>query len=210
MCDCAIDDIDALNAVLAKFPDMLVYRHVDAALFGGYLPFTDHRDMLDCNKHPFESIAVSGHKFFGTKNPSGFFITKREVYDQQTDNGVQYLKSDMKMINCSRNAMGALQLWWLIKKVGEAKWAEYAEKMLSLTPYMLINSRDASLLSGKLSHFIVMQQMDKAFIDKFIADLKKFTIDRELPDALPVVHENNRILYSSDGHKYIAVNRRYK
>lgn len=213
----AIDDIDSLNAVLAKFPDMPVYRHIDAALFGGYLPFTDHRDMLDCNKHPFESIAVSGHKFFGTKNPSGFFITKREIYDQQTDNGVQYLKSDMRMINCSRNAMGALQLWWLIKKVGEAKWAEYADKILSLTrymvnelrkidypcfvndlsntvvidhpgkymvrTYMLINSRDASLLSGKLSHLIVMQQMNKAYIDKFIADLKKYTIDGELPPS---------------------------
>lgn len=215
----AIDDIDSLNAVLAKYPDMLVYRHVDAALFGGYLPFTEHRGLLDCSKHPFESIAVSGHKFFGTKNPSGFFITKREVYDQQTDNGVQYLKSDMKMINCSRNSMGALQLWWLIRKAGEAKWTEYADKVLSLTrymvnelrrigypcfvndlsntividhpgkymvrTYMLINSRDANLLGGKLSHFIVMQQMDKAYIDKFIADLKKYTIGGELPPDSP-------------------------
>ena len=49
--------------------------------------------------------------------------------------------------------------------------------------YMLINTRDASLLSGKLSHFIIMQQMDKAYIDKFVADLKKYTIDGELPPS---------------------------
>lgn len=42
----AIDDIEALNAVLAKHPEMAVYRHVDAALFGGYLPFTEHRKMV--------------------------------------------------------------------------------------------------------------------------------------------------------------------
>ena len=39
----AIDDMEALNAVLAKHPNLAVYRHVDAALFGGYLPFTRYR-----------------------------------------------------------------------------------------------------------------------------------------------------------------------
>ncbi|MBR6035026.1 MAG: hypothetical protein IKP39_03110 [Paludibacteraceae bacterium] len=34
----AIDDMKALNEVLARHPNMAVYRHVDAALFGGYLP----------------------------------------------------------------------------------------------------------------------------------------------------------------------------
>ena len=40
----AIDDQKALNEVLARHNEMAVYRHVDAALFGGYLPFTEHRD----------------------------------------------------------------------------------------------------------------------------------------------------------------------
>ena len=38
----AIDNQQELNAVLARHPEIDVYRHVDAALFGGYLPFTKY------------------------------------------------------------------------------------------------------------------------------------------------------------------------
>ncbi|MBR3246230.1 MAG: hypothetical protein IKF90_26580, partial [Parasporobacterium sp.] len=69
------DDMDALNAVLDKYPDLVVYRHIDAALFGGYLPYTEYRDVLNKKIHPFDSIAISGHKFFGIDEPAGFFLT---------------------------------------------------------------------------------------------------------------------------------------
>ena len=78
-----IDDQDALNAVLAKHPDIEVYRHVDAALFGGFLPYTKYRDAVNRNVHPFDSIAISGHKFFGMDEPAGLFLTtmeSREIY----------------------------------------------------------------------------------------------------------------------------------
>jgi histidine decarboxylase len=43
----AIDDMDTLNAVLDRHTEIpAVYRHVDAALFGGYLPFTEHSQMV--------------------------------------------------------------------------------------------------------------------------------------------------------------------
>ena len=43
----AIDDQPTLNKVLAKYPNMPVYRHLDAALFGGYLPFSRYRCMVN-------------------------------------------------------------------------------------------------------------------------------------------------------------------
>ena len=62
----AIDDMPALNSVLHRHSELpAIYRHVDAALFGGYLPFTRHRQLVSSKKMGFESIAVSGHKFFG-------------------------------------------------------------------------------------------------------------------------------------------------
>lgn len=43
----AINDMETLNAVLDRHTEILaVYRHVDAALFGGYLPFTEHSQMV--------------------------------------------------------------------------------------------------------------------------------------------------------------------
>ena len=132
----AIDDMQALNAVLAKHPSMLVYRHVDAALFGGYLPFTKHQKMVSSKDQHFESIAISGHKFFGIDSPSGLFLCKREVYDNQNNYNVTYLNSNMKMINCSRDAVQPLKFWWLIQRVGYDQWCQQAEQMMACAAYL--------------------------------------------------------------------------
>ena len=131
----AIDDQAALNAVLAKYPGMEVYRHVDAALFGGYLPFTEHRDMVDKRVLNYQSIAISGHKFFGMDEPNGLLLTTREVYDNQTQFDVPYLNADMKMISCSRSSTSALKFWWLIKNVGSIQWEKDAAQLLDNTAY---------------------------------------------------------------------------
>ncbi len=132
----AIDDMEALNAVLAKYPDMAVYRHVDAALFGGYLPFTKYQQMVSSKDMHFESIAISGHKFFGIDSPSGLFLCTREVYDNQHNYNVTYLNGNMKMINCSRDAVQPLKFWWLIQKVGYDQWSKQANGMIECTAYL--------------------------------------------------------------------------
>ena len=132
----AIDDMKALNEVLNKHPKIAVFRHVDAALFGGYLPFTQHKDMVSCKEIGFESIAISGHKFFGIDSPCGLYLCTRETYDNQTNFDVAYLNSNMKMINCSRDAVQPLKFWWLIQKVGYEGWSEQANKLLECTDYL--------------------------------------------------------------------------
>lgn len=133
----AIDDMPALNAVLDSHPEIpAVYRHVDAALFGGYLPFTDHRAMVSHEAMRFQSIAVSGHKFFGIDSPSGLFLCTRDTYDCQTDYNVTYLKRDMRMINCSRDAVQPLKFWWLIQKVGTDGWTSQARNIMECTAYL--------------------------------------------------------------------------
>ena len=132
----AIDDQEALNAVLDKHPNLQVFRHVDAALFGGYLPFTKHKDMVSQKKMRFDAIAVSGHKFFGIDSPCGLFLCTRETYDNQNDFNVTYLNGDMKMINCSRDAVQPLKFWWLIQTVGYDKWAEQATRMMENKAYL--------------------------------------------------------------------------
>lgn len=132
----AIDDQKALNAILDRHPGMEVYHHVDAALFGGYLPFSRFCDVLNRNNTPFESISVSGHKFFGMDEPAGFFLTTKEIYHNQTQFDIAYLNEDMKMIACSRSAVTPLKFWWLIRNVGAARWHEQAEQMLECTAYL--------------------------------------------------------------------------
>ncbi len=126
----AVDDQDALNAVLAKYPDMAVYRHLDSALFGGYLPYTMYRDTVDRRVHPFDSIAISGHKFFGMDEPSGIFITTMEVKNQQNPYNVPYLNGNMPMINCSRSAVSPMKLWWILKHTSRESFEAQANAML--------------------------------------------------------------------------------
>ncbi|MBQ0024553.1 MAG: aminotransferase class V-fold PLP-dependent enzyme [Bacteroidales bacterium] len=132
----AIDDQKALNAVLDKYPQMAVYRHVDAALFGGYLPFTSKRELVNRRELHFNSITVSGHKFFGMDEPSGIFFTTKKVLDNQSKNDIPYLNQDMKAISCTRSAVNPLKFWWLINKVGFKKWCEEAETILENTAYL--------------------------------------------------------------------------
>ena len=133
----AIDDQKALNAVLASHPEIpAVYRHVDAALFGGYLPFSPYRELVDRDTMHYESISVSGHKFFGLDSPSGLFICTKEIYDNQVDYNVPYLNSNMRMINCSRDALDPLKFWWLTKSIGHTGWTFQAAKLLAQRDYL--------------------------------------------------------------------------
>ena len=132
----AIDNQDELNAVLARHEDMAVYRHVDAALFGGYLPFTEFGDLVNMKKVGYESISVSGHKFFGIDSPCGLFITTRDIYDNQSSFDVPYLNANMRMINCSRSGIEPLKFWWLIKTVGDEGWTGQARMIMENTEYL--------------------------------------------------------------------------
>ncbi len=133
----AIDDMPTLNAVLDRHPEIpAIYRHVDAALFGGYLPFTEHRMMVSHEAMRFESIAISGHKFFGIDSPSGLFFCTRDVYENQADFNVTYLNSNMRMISCSRDAVQPLKFWWIIQKVGTEGWTEQAANIMRCTAYL--------------------------------------------------------------------------
>ena len=132
----AIDDQKALDDVLARHEGMAVYRHVDAALFGGYLPFTEYKDLVDRRKTGFDSISVSGHKFFGIDSPCGLFITTRDVYDNQSTYDISYLNANMRMINCSRSGIEPLKFWWLMKTVGDEGWTEQAAKIFENTRYL--------------------------------------------------------------------------
>lgn len=132
----AIDDQKALDDVLARHEGMAVYRHVDAALFGGYLPFTEYKDLVDRRKTGFDSISVSGHKFFGIDSPCGLFITTRDVYDNQSTYDISYLNANMRMINCSRSGIEPLKFWWLMKTVGDEGWTEQAARIFENMRYL--------------------------------------------------------------------------
>ena len=77
----AMDSVDQIQSVL-KFDES--YLHLDAALFGGYLPHTNGKKEVvyksETSQRRYDSLAISCHKFFGFPSPAGLFITTQTNY----------------------------------------------------------------------------------------------------------------------------------
>ena len=131
-----IDDQLAINEIIKEVNPPAVYRHVDAALFGGYLPFSEYAELVDRRVCEFDSIAVSGHKYFGIDEPCGMFFTTREVLAEQNPYEISYLNGSMPMINCSRSALNPLKFYWIMKNTGEEGFRAQTKAMLDNTAYL--------------------------------------------------------------------------
>jgi len=132
----ATDDQAAINKVLEELKPIAVYKHLDAALFGGYLPFTEYKDIVNMKKQGYDSIAISGHKFFGVDEPCGLFLSRKEVIESQKAFKVEYLNIDMPLISCSRSAVAPLKFYWILGHVGFDKFVQEAKSMLDNTKYL--------------------------------------------------------------------------
>lgn len=131
----ATDDIKAIKNIMEESNLPAYYIHVDAVLFGGYLPFTKYKDLVSMEKQGYDSVAISGHKFFGVDEPCGLFLATKEVIESQTAAKVEYLHNDMPLISCSRSGLAPLKFYWIIKYLGFEKLKEEAELMLEHTEY---------------------------------------------------------------------------
>ena len=111
--------IDPIDAIQAKLKGRTAYLHLDAALFGGYLPHTAFAgDLLHTIVDPisktklqrYDSIAVSCHKFFGFPSPAGLFITTRTNFESfraqfSQIHDPEYIQQVPGTITCSRDAV---------------------------------------------------------------------------------------------------------
>ena len=77
-----MDDQAAIRRILRAKHRAPVYIHSDAALFGGFLPYVNEEaaQLVHQQTQKFDSIVVSGHKFFGFDEPVGVFICTRETF----------------------------------------------------------------------------------------------------------------------------------
>ena len=164
-----VDNMDELNAVFAKYPNIQVYRHLDAALFGGYLPYSEYKDYINRKIHPFDSIAISGHKFFGMDEPAGFYITSKEVLNNQNPNNVPYLDCDMPMINCSRSSLSPLKLWWILKHTSKEDFIEQTSIMMENAKWLKheLEKLNWPVWLQPMSNTVYFAQPPEAIVNKY-------------------------------------------
>lgn len=141
----AVDNIDFIQDKLSGVPS---YLHLDAALFGGYLPFTPHASEIlyqskqANNSGRYDSIAVSCHKFFGFASPAGLFVTKQSLYSEFNElfsriHNPEYIHHVPGTITCSRDAVKPAEFYFYTTPSAIARQTEDARLMLENTAWFL-------------------------------------------------------------------------
>lgn len=167
----AIDDQAAIRKILQKKHNGPVYVHLDAALFGGFLPYLDSHASQLVNRqiHKFDSIAVSGHKFFGFDEPMGIYISTRDAFKNLNPNYIGYLDDSVPTITCSRSALASLKFWWKINSTSSEEFQKQAKAILINAECFLRSMRNARIKAWKnsYSNIIFFEKPSKAVQKKY-------------------------------------------
>ncbi|MBO6120197.1 MAG: aminotransferase class V-fold PLP-dependent enzyme [Lachnospiraceae bacterium] len=174
-----IDDMQTIKKIVEEVNPPAAYYHVDAALFGGYLAFSDYSNEVNKKICGYDSISVSGHKFFGCDEPCGLFFTTKEIIDYQNPNNVPYLIGSVPTILCSRSAISPLKIYYTLKRYGVEGLRKQVKQMFENVVY-LKNKLDEigwpSWISCKESNIVFFKKIDDALMKKYF--LARATDDR--------------------------------
>ncbi len=176
----AVDNIDAIQAKLVDHPS---YVHVDAALFGGYLPFTRHAAEVSCQPDDeaapsrYDSIAVSCHKFFGFPSPAGLFVTRQGLYDEFNElfgqiHNPEYIHHVPGTITCSRDGVKPAEFYYFTTPPALAQQSDDARSILKNTKYFLDQLQThfpqlSAVRANPLSNTVFFRTPGKAIVEKY-------------------------------------------
>jgi len=193
----ARDDVAKIKNILKKLAIQHYYIHADAALSGTYSALIEPRPAFDFEDGA-DSIAISGHKFFGSPMPCGVVVVKKSNRDRIA-RSVAYIGSVDTTITGSRNGHSPLFLWHTIKRLGieglkrramhsleTAAYTEMKLKALGIsawrnpnaitvcfpTPSLTICKKWQLATENGNTHIICMPNVSQEHIDLFIADLE--------------------------------------
>ena len=143
--------IDSVDEIQAKLKGRESYLHLDAALFGGYLPHTNFAAELlheaadpvtGKKRQRYDSIAVSCHKFFGFPSPAGLFITPRTNFEAflapfSKIHDPEYVHQVPGTITCSRDAVKPAEFYFFSTESAFAQQTTDAKAILDNAAYLL-------------------------------------------------------------------------
>ncbi|HBV21878.1 MAG TPA: histidine decarboxylase, partial [Nitrosomonas sp.] len=139
--------IDPIDDIQSKLKGREFYLHLDAALFGGYLPHTSFAGEVLHTRSPdqparYHSIAVSCHKFFGFPSPAGLFITIQSIFDEfEAQFGKihdpEYILQVPGTITCSRDSVKPAEFHFFSSEQDFSRQTIDAQNMMDNANYLL-------------------------------------------------------------------------
>lgn len=195
----AIDPIDAIHQVLQNHPSFL---HLDAALFGGYLPHTAHADQVACQPAGdsalrYDAIAVSCHKFFGFPSPAGLFITTANHFEEFNHyfsriHNPEYIHHVPGTITCSRDSVKPAEFYYFSTPEVLQTLAHDAQAMLQNTEYFQLQlSKSFPQLqptrANALSNTVYFRQPSSHMVQKYSLATMRLQVTGQVQDFAHVV-----------------------
>ncbi|RYG10645.1 MAG: histidine decarboxylase, partial [Chitinophagaceae bacterium] len=187
-----------IKSILKKLAIKNYYIHADGALSGSYSAFVEPRPAFDFSDGA-DSIAISGHKFFGSPMPCGVVVVKKSNRDRIA-RSIAYIGSVDTTITGSRNGHSPLFLWYTLKKLGLdglknralhcLETAQYAVEKLNekdidawrnpnaitvnfLSPSATIRQKWQLAAENGWSHIICMPNIERKQVDELVAEMSK-------------------------------------
>ena len=192
----ARDNVGTIKGILDDLALGQHYIHSDAALSGGYCAYLEPRPSWDFADGA-DSIAISGHKFFGAPIPCGVVLARHNNV-QRISRAVAYIGNFDTTVTGSRNGLSPLMLWYAIHCLGDhglkkridhsLEIAAYAEEafvkagieawrnpqaLTVVLPAPAKSVRDKWQLASSdgISHVICMPHVTRRQIDTLLADI---------------------------------------
>lgn len=205
----AKDHVPTIAGILKKYAIKSSYIHSDAALSGSYLPLLGYHD-FDF-EHGADSVAISGHKFFGSPITNGLVLVKKS-YKDRIGRSINYIGALDTTITGSRSGFNALAIWYAVMKWGKEGMLKRAETCLENAAFLVqaLNEIDIAAWSNPtaftvvfpkapptickkwqlasdndISHVICMPGVTRAMLVQFVADMKTALDPNNPLHALP-------------------------
>lgn len=208
--------VDSIDGIQAKLKGRASYLHLDAALFGGYLPHTQFATDLEQEVFDqqtgkkikrYDSIAVSCHKFFGFPSPAGLFIATRTRFEAfltqfSRIHNPEYVLQVPGTITCSRDAVKPAEFYFFSSESAFSRQAEDAKAMLDNTAYLLKEmmthySHLRPVRANSQSNTIYFRKPADAVVNRYFLAVMNVDIDGQLTPSTHVVvmpHASKKIL----------------
>ncbi|MFZ2171985.1 MAG: pyridoxal-dependent decarboxylase [Methylococcaceae bacterium] len=206
----AIDQVDRIQEMLKGRSS---YLHLDAALFGGYLPYmaqaceVSYQSKSNPATKRYDSIAVSCHKFFGFPSPAGLFITTTSHFDQFNElfsqiHNPEYIHHVPGTITCSRDAVKPAEFYFFSTPSAMDKLAEDAQSMMQNAVYLMeqLQAHFSHLQPTRvndLSNTIFFRKPSDRIVKKYSLATMHLEINHKKQDYAHVVvmpHANRKVL----------------
>jgi histidine decarboxylase len=193
----AKDHVPTIRGILKKYAIKSSYIHCDAALAGSYLPLLGASDFDFTNGA--DSIAISGHKFFGSPITNGVVLVKKS-YKDRIGRSINYIGTLDTTITGSRSGANALILWYAIQKWGREGMLQRTMTCLENAAHLRVhlnaigvkawsNPNALTVVMPKppesickkwqlatdndIAHVICMPGVSRATLDAFVEDMKQ-------------------------------------